>query len=305
MNKLYRNKEWLKNKYINEKLSTRQIGRLVNVDNKTIRYWLKKYNIPSRSITPENIKYRNKVWLENKYINEKLSFPQIAKLCNVSISTVGNWMGRYYIVSRSSGEGVHLALENNCNLSIEAIHWLYGELLGDGCLQSYCPYSARICYSSKYPEYIEYVRDTLKSFGIEQSGKIRKNHLTDRGMDCYIYQYNSLTYSELLSIYRRWYPNGKKIVPRDIVLTPLVCRQWYIGDGCLTHHKDSRPSIVLATNGFSIYDVKWVTKQLNKIGFKAKRTIQNAIRISVYSTKDFLEYIGNCPVECYQYKWEY
>ena len=57
MNKLYRNKEWLKNKYINEKLSTRQIGRLVNVDNKTIRYWLKKYNIPSRSITPENIKY--------------------------------------------------------------------------------------------------------------------------------------------------------------------------------------------------------------------------------------------------------
>ena len=305
MNILYRNKEWLYNKYVSEKMSTRKIGKLVGVDNKTIWEWLRKHNIPSRSITPENIKYRDKVWLENKYINKKLSYPQIAKLCSVSISTIGNWINRYNIVSRSSGEGVHLVLENNCNLSIEALHWLYGELLGDASLQSYCPYSARISYSSQYLEYIEYISDTLKSFGIEQSGKIHKNHLTDRGMDCYIYQYNSLTYSELLSIYRRWYPNGKKIVPRDIVFTPLVCRQWYIGDGSLSHHKDSRPSIILSTNGFSIYDVKWARKQLNKLGFKASRTIQNAIYISVYSTKGFLEYIGNSPVKCYLYKWAY
>ena len=306
MIKIYKNKKWLEKKYTKEKLSTRKIGKIVNVNNKVIWRWLQIYNIPRRSITPNNIKYRNKEWLYKKYIKEKLSMPQISEICNISSGTINNWMKKYNITPRSSGEGVHCRKGNHCKLSRKAIKWINGELLGDGSLQSKSPFSARIDYSSKYLEYIRYISDTLKSFGIRQSGKILKKHLTDRDMDCYTYQYNSLTYPELSLIYKKWYPRGKKIVPKDIKLTPLTCRQWYIGDGCLDCTNRGRPSIIIATNGFIPSDVKWLVNQLNKLGFKNERRLSNnTIGISVFSTKDFLNYIGKCPVKCYQYKWDY
>ena len=113
--------------------------------------------------------YRSKEWLINKYINEKLSTRTIQKICNVSNSTICKWLIKYSIPLRTINESVHLSKANHCDLSIEAIHWLYGEPLGDGCLQSISPYSARFQYASKYKEYIQYVSNTLKSFGIKQS----------------------------------------------------------------------------------------------------------------------------------------
>jgi len=196
---------------------------------------------------------------------------------------------------------------NHCNLSIEAIHWLSGELLGDGSLRKISCHSALFHYGSQYKEYAEYVRDTLKSFGIEQAGKINKHkHKKFKTIN---YQYASLAYPELLTIHKKWYPKGKKIVPRDIVLTPLVLRQWYIGDGSLVKPKKGKPSIILCTCGFTVYDVNWLMKQLRHLGYWAIRQKSiNTIRISsCHSNKtvnDFLNYIGECPVECYKYKWD-
>jgi len=42
-----------------------------------------------------------------------------------------------------------------------------------------------------------------------------------------------------------------------------------------------------------------------KLGFIAKKWINNVIGISTYSTKQFLDYSGSSPVECYKYKWNY
>jgi len=192
---------------------------------------------------------------------------------------------------------------NHCKLSKEAIEWVNGELLGDGNIELTCLHSARFRYSSKYLEYIEYVRDTLNSFGIEQVGKIYEYY--HKKYDCYTYHYNSRSYSELVSIRKRWYPKGKKIIPKDIVLTPLVCRQHYIGDGSMVCREKRNSHIILCTKGFLISDVKWLMKQLIKLGFKTTRWSDNTIRFSTYSVKDFLKYIGKCPVECYKYKWAY
>lgn len=55
MNKLlYRNKDWLYDKYINEQLSTRQIAKILNVSQKTILNWLNKYNIQTRPVINKN-----------------------------------------------------------------------------------------------------------------------------------------------------------------------------------------------------------------------------------------------------------
>ena len=252
--------------------------------------------------SPLNAIYKNKEWLIKKYIDEKLSTVYIAKICKVCGETILYQLKKNNITRRSFSESVHLAKANHCDLSIEALHWLYGELLGDGCLYKVSPYSARFQYASKHKEYIQYISNSLKSFGIKQSGRINKHK--HKKHNSYYYSYKSYSYIELLPIYNKWYPDGKKIVPKDIVLTPLVCRQWYIGDGTLKCPVYERPSIRLCTNGFKVDDVNWLVKQLNKLGFKATRQpADNIIHILVDSVEDFLNYIGGCPVKCYEYKW--
>jgi len=255
--------------------------------------------------------YQNKEWLYNKYYVEKLSQNDIARLCKVSHSTIQYWLKKCNIISRNLNEITHQRRMNHCNLSEEAIGWINGELLGDGCLTTTSKkdnlpsenLSALFRYSSKYEEYINYISDTLKSFGIEQAGKTIKYY--NKKQKNYCYKYNSRSYKELMYIYKQWYPKGKKIIPKNIRLTSLTCRQWYIGDGSLIQRKQRtiKPYIILCTCGFLIEDVKWLIKELNNLGFKATKYSQNSIYISAYFIKKFLNYIKDCPVNCYQYKW--
>jgi len=191
---------------------------------------------------------------------------------------------------------------NHCNLSTIALEWLNGELLGDGCLQAMSPYSSIIYYSSRFNEYINYISNILGSYGIKKGGIYKVNEIKWKEG----YKYNSHSYIELKPIYDKWYPKGKKIVPKDLKLTPLVCRQWYIGDGYLNKEKKGRRAIILATCGFPIEDVQCLNEKLKYMGFiSTVRPSNNTIRISVHSVLDFLHYIGECPVECYAYKWDY
>lgn len=66
--KLYQDKDWLYKKYIIEKLNPYQIAKLYNVDHKTIRIWLKKFNIPIRSISEAT-----KISMNNPNIKKKIS----------------------------------------------------------------------------------------------------------------------------------------------------------------------------------------------------------------------------------------
>ena len=191
---------------------------------------------------------------------------------------------------------------NHCKLSQKAVEWVNGELLGDGNLEKPSSCSVRFRYTSKYPEYIYYIMDVFNSFEMEQT---KMNKYYHKKYDCYSYHYNSLSYPELLPMYEQWYPNGKKAIPKDIKLTPITLKQWYIGDGSLVHRKQRNPHIILCTKGFIISDVRWLMEQLVKLGFKITRWANNVIRLSSYSTKDFLKYIGECSVQCYQYKWAY
>lgn len=233
-----------------------------------------------------------------------MTISEIAKLCEVTYGTIYEFMEKYNIPRRSISEANHLRTGNHCNLSQKAIEWINGELLGDGYLRSDTIYSARFAYTSKYLEYIQYVSNTLKSFGIERAGKIRKEYNKNQGNISY--RYHSILYEELYLIYKQWYPEGKKIIPKDIKLTPITLRQHYIGDGCLQHSKRIMKFIALHTNGFKPSDVEWFKNKLTKMGFKSTRRLSdNAIGISAYSTEDFLNYIGKCPVKCYEYKWNY
>ncbi|MBA7573611.1 hypothetical protein ES708_15409 [subsurface metagenome] len=193
-------------------------------------------------------------------------------------------------------------MKNKVILSNKAKQFIYGELLGDGCLENISRSSSRFTYASKYLDYVKWLSSELNNFGLKQSGKIMQH---DNNWGTY-YQYKTKCYPELKEIRSKWYTNGKKIVPKDIKLTPLTCRQWYIGDGSLRHPIDAKPAIVLSTDNFTICNVELLVNKINILGLKATRYLStNRIYIWANSTKIFLDYIGLCPVNCYKYKWAY
>ena len=246
--------------------------------------------------------YKNKEWLENKYINEKIPIRQISKLCGVNKGTIHWYLDKFEIKKRTSGESYHWTHTNHTNLTKESIDWIQGELLGDGCLYSYNKYSATFRYGSKHLEYINYISKRLEAFGIERTGKIRKNKED-------IYHYASLCYKELKPLREKWYPTGKKIVPKDVELTPITVRQWFIGDGNLQFVRQRKnykpyPELVIYTCGFPISDVEFLIFKLKEIGIEATRqSYHNSVHIRNKSLASFYSYIGSCPTECYKYKW--
>lgn len=66
----------------------------------------------------------------------------------------------------------------------------------------------------------------------------------------------------------RWYPDGKKIVPRDLSLTPRVLAVWYMDDGC-----KQRQRVQFATCAFSLDDVLWLSHNLKVRG------MDNTVRV--------------------------
>ena len=248
--------------------------------------------------------YEDSTWLRREYIEKKQSAQEIAEKTGATVSAIYHRLRKFHIARRSLSEAHHLGQVNHVQLSPEAIEFIEGELLGDGYLQTHSKWSARLGYKSKYNEYIDWLSKTLASFGIKQSGGIAMGHPFGRYTS---YSYTSLSYEELKPMQERWYPQGKKVVPPDLILTPLVLRQWHIGDGCLIVPRRKRPYINLATCGFSTEDVMRLVAALRKLNFNATRkSSNNTITISTYSASDFLDWIGPCPPDIqgiYGYKW--
>ncbi len=251
--------------------------------------------------------YKNKEVLYDLYVNQKFPMAKIGKMFNTSSSSICYHLNKLNIPTRSKSEAVHLGLSNNVNLDNVSRDFIYGELLGDMTLTQQSVYSAHVGYSSKYREYIEWLAKTLDDFGLEQTGRIRKNSFVSfKNYHAVAYSYSSRDYPELLGIKKMFYPIGKKIIP-DIDFTPLVLRQWYIGDGTVGRTRSShctKDFIVLNTQGFKPMYVQRATMKLNDMGFRvAYQPANNVIAIKGCSVVDFLDYIGPCPVECYSYKW--
>ena len=78
--------------------------------------------------------YKNKNWIENRYVKEGLYFWQIAELCNVSEQTICNWLKKHGIKARKAGtpKGTKFTEEHKINLRkahkyfTGKEHYLYG-----------------------------------------------------------------------------------------------------------------------------------------------------------------------------------
>jgi len=106
---VYKNKEWLYQKYIVENISTYRLAKIQNVAASTIRYYLNKFNIKTRSLQQSinpNIRYfyKDKDWLFNQYINKKKPISEIAKICNATLMTIFNHLKKFNIEIRNQSQ---------------------------------------------------------------------------------------------------------------------------------------------------------------------------------------------------------
>lgn len=175
-----------------------------------------------------------------------------------------------------------------------------GLLLGDGSLDKRNK-NARYRHSCKHREYIEFIINELSRFNIVTNTIYDKDNGYGTGR---VYQCYSLVSTELTTHHSRWYNNRRKVLPDDVELTKLSLLHWYIGDRCLDTDKGYLRQINIAAHSFSFEEREILCKKLTGLGFKVSNTKYGSINICKRSVPTFLSYIGECPVECYKYKFD-
>lgn len=310
-------KDWLYGEYCNNKKTITDISKLCDVERHTISKYLDLFGIEKRKV---NI---SKDWIYNEYIIKKKPISKISKENGWDKTTIPKYLKKYNIPLRNPSERNLISLSNHIDLSNKALEFIYGELLGDGSLQwGNGKHSARIGYGSKYKEYLVWLSEQLNGFGIKQSGNL---NLKSKGFSKNdSYQYTSISYIELSKIRQYFYPLDIKIIPKDLKLTPICVRQWYIGDGSICKSKSKLNGkcynkIRFYTDGFVKSDVEFLSNLLNgELSIKSivtkrksiynEKTSYNYI-IDINKIQDqitFLNYIGDCPKQIssiYGYKW--
>lgn len=162
---------------------------------------------------------------------------------------------------------------------------LTGHLLGDGCLgiRKQC-INPRFTLRRKLGD-IEYIKWTFGKFNnLCSANAVCTGQTYDERYDK-IYKWCNLETRYIpafLPYYNKWYPEGEKIVPRDLVLTPLIIAAWVGDDGAVStsYSKNKRLRIVLHTQGFPEDDVLFLRELLNN-RYNTNFTVQKPERGSL------------------------
>lgn len=194
-----------------------------------------------------------------------------------------------------------------------------GELLGDGCvfrkgIKSGTGYEYTFIAGSIHKEYAEYLHGILAP-KLKSKAKMRtisppKNKKSGypTNKPFYSVRFSSVVFK---NFYARWYPEGsiKITYPKDLELTPTTCLHWYLGDGSLDSSFRRRMfEITLHTENFKHSEVDKMS-ELIFCSLNINTGVQNSkkykkIRIHGQHARQFLEYIGPSPIECFKYKWK-
>ena len=271
-------KEWIIDQYVNKKRTTKDIGQEIGYkDGRPIINILRDEGINIR--TPGDY-FRLDIdenWLREQYIDKKRSAMDIANELGYSDVGIFNALERFNIDTRKA--------ENHFNPTNKFIELLDGTLLGDGWLRGYKTSGDYGLEQNNRP-YIKWMYDKFNNFGID--GRIRERTTTRKEIarnfgrnppeddkELNSYTFNTLRYKELKNQYSRWYPNGSKIIPKDINITPLNMFIWFLEDG--SAYWGSTKKVKFHTNGFNKEHV---------LMLKDKLSNELNISLSLYETPD-------------------
>lgn len=193
------------------------------------------------------------------------------------------------------------------NLVAQEKDILDGHMLGDGSVfksskdRLHCIYAQRC----KEKEYVEWLANNT-SFLTGQ--RVTRVDVFDKRTEkTYIgYHIKSKSNEVFTEARLRWYPEGKKVLAPDLVITSRLLLRFYMDDGSYC-----RGGAYIATNDFCYEDVKILGNKISDFcGFDIgihksgdKKGEQYKLYIKSRNYQEFLRVLGQCPVSCYIHKW--
>ncbi len=191
-----------------------------------------------------------------------------------------------------------------------------GVMLGDGGIRP-TTHSARFRMSqagTKHMDWLRMVHAGLLDLGVDCDEPSTET-MTYKG-EPRVYSYLSSRTSEFLDEQRqRWYPNGRKEVPEDLILTPECIANWFAGDGSSNWYqrKPTHRRYVYAylhTYGFSVGSINRLVGMLTNAGifgwtFRRRKTSGSGIALQLCNpcnVNKLMDLVGPHIVPSFQYK---
>lgn len=102
MSKEYSDEAWLREKYVDQRLSTREVAAECGCCKTTVRNWLKEFGIDRAGCERQAADRRltDKEWLQQQHIEQRRTAKEIAVECGCSETTVHRWFNRHDIDSK-------------------------------------------------------------------------------------------------------------------------------------------------------------------------------------------------------------
>lgn len=140
---------------------------------------------------------------------------------------------------------------------------IIGTLLGDGYLRIVPGRNdafLEINHSIKAKDYVDWKYSILKNL-CKSGPKERIN-----GVDRKAYRFFTRQHPELTDIMYMFYNKGRKTIPKDLVLDPIVLAVWFMDDGSRSRKYD----VYLNTQQFTMVEQKQLLYKLRCIGLTAR-----------------------------------
>lgn len=290
--------------YTEGKSSMLQISKELNIH----RYYIKKilniYNIPIRSFKEASLltcaykltEHENDIIIKYK---GGISITEIGKFYNVTSPVIRRILMKNQITIRTTSETSIIQFKKHIDISDELYSKIDGWLLGDGSLES----TNQACFKlpSQHDEYIDYIKNLFNIEGVY----VNKYKTYDYKTKKHYPRLTTCSCIEFGKLYKRWYPEGKKIVPKDLILTKPLIKNWIMDDGTLCKRDKN---LTFCTHGFTKEECLFLCNMLDEFIEMDSAKINKdgkyfKIRLSVAGTKKLLNKIGNCEVKCFNYKW--
>lgn len=253
----------------------------------------------------KTIKKEHLVYIIKEYINGK-SLSKLGKELSYNIATIRRFLINNEIKIRDVKESVSKFHKQSTLIFDDYFKSnLLGWVLGDGGLRiPKAGINPKFHYTDKKKDHIDYICSILDKYNIHYNVCFNKNS------ECY--NIDSEARPEFHEFYNLFYGydgldehNRKyKILP-NINLNPIILRNWYIGDG-----SSSNQGKIGNHRGFigCKFENPYITNQFKELfGSDFKLYSLNNGMFQYYFTNNglqkLLDYIGECPVESYKYKW--
>ncbi len=178
---------------------------------------------------------------------------------------------------------------------------IVGSLLGDGYLRIVPGRKnalLEINHSFSQKDYVDWKYKMLKNLCLSAPKKRQGNG------GRIAYRFNTRQHKELTNLFRLFYRDGKKVIPRNLKLNPMMLAVWYMDDGSKCRESD----VYLNTQQFDIADQQKGLKSLLSLGIESSLNRDKQyrrIRIKKSSLPNFFKLIRPNIIRSMKYKLSY